>query len=59
MTKEIAVGVREVVRGVYLAKEVQILKGYVSRDLVHRFVSVLRSPSASKLMKYINGKTSR
>ncbi len=41
------------------ADEVQILRGRVSRNYVHLFVSVPPSLSASKLMQYIKGETSR
>ena len=51
--------VRELVREICLANEVQILKGHISRDHVHLFVSAPPHLSASKLMQYIKGKTSR
>ena len=59
LTEEVAVRVRELVREICLANEVQILKGHISRDHVHLFVSAPPSISASKLMQYIKGKTSR
>lgn len=58
MTEEVAFRVRELVREICLANEVQILKGHISRDHVRLFVSVPPSLSASKLMQYIEGKTS-
>lgn len=42
-----------------MANDVQILKGHISRDHVHLFVSAPPHVSASKLMQYIKGKTSR
>jgi putative transposase len=42
-----------------LTNDVQILKGHISRDHVHLFVSAPPHVSASKLMQYIKGKTSR
>ena len=59
MTEDVAVRVTKLVREICLANEVQILKGHISRDHVHLFVSVPPSISASKLMQYIKGKTSR
>ena len=59
MTEDIAVRVGELVREICLANEVQILKGHILRDHIHLFVSVPPSISASKLMQYIKGKTSR
>lgn len=48
LSEEVALRVRELVREICLANEVQILKGRVSRDHVHLFVSVPPSVSASK-----------
>ena len=59
MTEEVALRVRELVREICLANDVQILKGHVSRDHVHLFVSVPPHVSASKLMQCVKGKTSR
>ena len=57
MTEKVAVRIRELVREICLENEVQILKGHISRGHVHLFVSP--SLSASKVMQYIKGKTSR
>ena len=51
--------VRELIREICLSKNVQILKGHVSKDHVHIFVSKPPHLSESKLMQYIKGKTSR
>ena len=51
--------VRELVREICLANEVQILKGHIFRDHVHLFVSAPPHLSASKLMQYIKAKISR
>jgi putative transposase len=59
LTEEVAIRIRELVREICLGNEVQILKGHISRDHVHLFVSVPPSLSPSKLMQYIKGKTSR
>ena len=37
----------------------EILKGHISRDHVHLFVSAPPHISVSKLMQYVKGKTSR
>jgi len=56
---ELAKRVRELIREVCKANEVEIIKGHVSEDHVHLFVSVPPHISVSKLMQYIKGKSSR
>ena len=55
----IAHRVRELIREICRANGVQILTGHLSKDHVHLFVSVPPHLSASKLMQWIKGKTSR
>ena len=50
---------RELVVEVCKTNEVEILQGHISRDHVHLFVSVPPHLAPSKLMQYIQGKTSR
>ena len=62
--KELLVGevgprLRELVREVCRTNEVEILEGSVSSDHVHILVSCPPNLSASKLMQYVKGKTSR
>ncbi len=59
LTGELAKRVRELIREVCKANEVEIIKGHVSLDYVHLFVSVPPHISVSKLMQYIKGKSSR
>ena len=56
---ELAKRVRELIREVCKAHEVEIIKGQVSVGHVHMFVSVPPHISVSKLMQYIKGKSSR
>ena len=42
-----------------MQQEVRILKGHVSRDHVHLFVSAPPRLSVSQMMQYIKGKSSR
>jgi putative transposase len=58
LTGEIAARVRELVREVCKAKDVEILKGHISRDHVHIFVSVPPHISVSDLVKAVKGRTS-
>ena len=51
--------VRTLVRQICAEHEVEILKGHVSRDHVHLFVSCPPHVSASALMQKIKGKTAR
>jgi len=56
---EIAERARDLIREICKAKDVEILKGHVSREHVHIFVSVPPHISVSGLMKLVKGKTSR
>jgi putative transposase len=56
---EIANRLRDWVREVCKARDVEILKGHISRDHVHIFVSVPPHVSVSDLLKSIKGRTSR
>jgi len=55
----IATRLRELIREICKTKDVEILKGHISRDHVHIFVSVPPHLSVSDLLKSIKGKTSR
>ena len=50
---------RELVREVCQANNIEILQGHISRDHVHLFLSVPPHLSPSKVMQYIKGKSSR
>ena len=54
-----AMRTRELIREICLAHSVDILKGHVSKDHVHLFVSVPPQLSVSTLTQYLKGKTSR
>ena len=56
---EVAKRVREILREVCRSHDVEILKGHVSKDHVHMFVSVPPHLAISKLMQYLKGKSSR
>ena len=56
---EIAARARDLIREICKANDVEILKGHVSREHIHIFVSVPPSISVSDLIKSIKGKTSR
>ncbi len=55
----IATRLRELIREICKSKDVEILKGHISRDHVHIFVSVPPHHSVSDLLKSIKGKSSR
>jgi putative transposase len=54
----VAERVRELIRGICKEHEVEILKGHVSQDHVHMFVSVPPHLAISKLVQYMKGKSS-
>jgi len=49
---------REIIRGICKEHEVEILKGHISKDHVHLFVSVPPHLAISKLVQYLKGKSS-
>jgi putative transposase len=51
--------VRDLIREICRARDVEVLKGHVSADHVHIFVSVPPHISVSQLVQSIKGKTSR
>ena len=55
----IAERIRELIREICKTKEVEIIKGHVSRDHVHLFLSVPPHLLVSKLVQSLKGKTSR
>ena len=56
---ELATRARDVIREVCMAKEITIIRGHVSRDHVHLFVSCPPRMSVSQMAQYIKGKSSR
>ena len=56
---KIAERTRELIRGICKQNEVEILAGHVSKDHIHLLVSVPLHLSASKLVQYIKGNSSR
>lgn len=59
LREEVGKRCREIIREVCKSNEVEILKGHVSKDHVHLFVSVPPYISVSQLMQRIKGKSSR
>ena len=56
---DVAIRVRELIREICRSLEVEIIKGHVSKDHVHLFVSIPPYHSVSKVMQQVKGKTSR
>lgn len=54
----VAERVRELIRGICKEHDVEILKGHVSKDHVHLFLSVPPHLAISKLVQYLKGKSS-
>ncbi len=57
MTGLVGERVRELIRGICKENEVEILKGHISKDHVHLFVSVPPHLAISKLVQYLKGKS--
>ncbi len=58
LTGEVARRVREVIRQICKSLDVEIIKGYASKDHIHLFVSVPPHLSVSELVKQLKGKSS-
>ncbi len=59
LTGEVATRLRDLVRQICLANEIEILEGAVSGDHVHVLLSCPPNMSPSKIMQLIKGRTSR
>ena len=59
LTGKIAERTRELIRVICQSNEVEILTGHISKDHIHLLVSAPPHLSASKLVQYIKGNTSR
>lgn len=55
---EVGVRVRDLIRQICRGEDVEILKGHVSRDHVHLFVSVPPQVTISRLVQRLKGKSS-
>lgn len=58
LSGEVGKRVRELIRIICKSKDVEIIRGHVSRDHVHIFVSIPPHLAISKLVGYIKGKSS-
>jgi putative transposase len=58
MTGLVAERVRELIRQICKENEVEIIKGHISKDHVHLFVSVPPHLAISKLVQYMKGRSS-
>lgn len=56
---DVAIRLRELIREICRSMDIEIIKGHVSKDHVHLFVSIPPQLSISKVMGQIKGKTSR
>ena len=59
LTGDIAIRVRDLIREISRAMDVEIIKGHVSKDHVHLFVSIPPQISVSNYVKSVKGKSSR
>ena len=59
LSGSIGVRVRDLIREICQTHNVQIIRGHVSKDHVHIFISAPPQLSVSKLAQFLKGKTSR
>ena len=55
---QVGIRIRELIREICKRNNVEILRGHVSKDHVHLFVSVPPHLAVSKLLQYLKGKSS-
>ena len=58
LRRDVALKVRELIRQTCEAFEIEILKGFVSKDPIHILVSAPPNRARSELMRRIKGRTS-
>ena len=58
LVDSVALRVRDMIREICQAEEVDIIKGHVSKDHVHLFVSIPPQVMISRLVQRLKGKTS-
>lgn len=56
---KVGVRVRDLIREICDTHSIQIIKGHVSKDHIHIFISMPPQISVSKIAQYLKGKTSR
>lgn len=59
LTGQVALRVRELVRQIAGANEVEIITGSISSDHIHLYVSIPPSLSVSKFVQFVKGASSR
>ncbi len=59
LTGQVGLRLRELVREICRTNDIEILQGHVGKEHVHILVSAPPNMSASKIMQYVKGKTSR
>ena len=59
LTGKIGVRVRDLIREICHTHNIQILRGHVSKEHIHLFISMPPQISVSKIAQYLKGKTSR
>jgi len=57
LTGEVGLRVRDLIREICAGHEVTIMKGHISRDHVHLFVSIPPQVTISRLLQWLKGKT--
>lgn len=59
LTKDIGIRIREIIRQLCDSKDIQIIKGSVSKDHVHLYVSYPPRLSVSEMVRFFKGRSSR
>ena len=59
MVGKVGYRVRDLIREICQTHSIEIIRGRVSKDHVHRFISMPPQISVSKIAQYVKGKTSR
>lgn len=56
LQREVAYRVRELIRQICQSERVEIIKGHMSKDYIHRFLSILPQVTNSRLVQRLKGR---
>ncbi|XOF33647.1 MAG: IS200/IS605 family transposase [Candidatus Electrothrix sp. YB6] len=59
LSKDISIRIREIIRRICDSKDIQIIKGNISQDHVHIYVSYPPKISVSEMVRFFKGRSSK
>ncbi len=59
LSKDVSIRIREIIRQICDSKDIQIIKGNISQDHVHIYVSYPPKISVSEMVRFFKGRSSK